>query len=128
MGAGMSELIHEVDGVRYRVLVECPEYLLGDVLSNEGRSYIDGIIRSCSALKDFVAQRYLQIYNESWIDEDHRELNEPEFKEKLSLEDISIYEKPGCALVYFGDGDMFGGHCIEVHVEGAEPKNAMLAG
>lgn len=124
----MSELIHDIDGVRYRVFVECREYLSGDVLSDEGRRYIDSIVSSCSALKDFVAQKYLQIYNESWVDDDHRKLSEPEIKEKLSLGDISIYEEPGSALVYFGDGNMFGGHSIELHIEGTEPKIAMLAG
>lgn len=124
----MTELSHEIDGARYRILVDCPEYLSGDALSDEGRRYIESIVRNCSALKEFVAEKYFQVYSESWVDEDHGELNESDFKGKLSLEEISIYEAPGTALVYFGDGGMFGGHYVEVHVEGMAPMLAMLAG
>jgi hypothetical protein len=90
--------------------------------AEDGR--IDGALDTAAALwKDqerwsqrvasFAVERLLPLKNESWLDEDEHEVTSDEFKGKMSLQSVTVYDD-GAFEFSHDDGDLFWGHCIQV--------------
>lgn len=85
------------------------------------------LIGRLEELRRFAASKLLSLYNDTWRDDDHGVLNVAGFAERLTNPSPMVYED-GITLVYFEDGDMFGGHYIEVATQDGEPTVAEIAG
>lgn len=62
---------------------------------------------------DFAVEKLLNLKNESWLDEDEKELTAEEFKSKMKLESIT-FESDGSFDFWHNDGDLFWGHAIQI--------------
>ncbi|MBN2533222.1 MAG: DUF2262 domain-containing protein [Spirochaetales bacterium] len=107
--------------------------LEGDYCENgkpteEAEKLYTGLIESRDTLKVYAASRLLDLYNETWIDDEIGKLDEAGFMNRLVNPSMTLYNEAGCAVVYFNDSDMFAGHYIEISIEDGKPVNAGLAG
>ena len=66
-----------------------------------------------------IAQTLLSLYNDSW--RDGAPLGTDSFMRRISLADIQIcpaeFGADGCVTLGYADGDLFGGHYIEVFLD-----------
>jgi hypothetical protein len=124
----MIEFQHEYQGRQYQLRVEYPGYLAGTRLSPMGQEYVESILARIDEAKGFAARELLNTYNESWLDDDHGELSAEGFAKLLEFDRLKIMDEPDYATIYFSDGDMFGGHWVEVSFIGTEPKYASIIG
>lgn len=88
--------------------------------------YTDLVAR-LEELKGFAADKLLDLYNSDWRTDEIGDVDRAGFIARLSNSLVSLCE-PGFAIVYFDDGDLFGGHSIEIHVEKGSPNHAGIAG
>jgi hypothetical protein len=63
-----------------------------------------------------------------WFDEDIGELDEQTSVQRLSRPSVTLYDELGVAVVYFSDGNIFGGHSIEVTIENGMPTDVDILG
>lgn len=77
---------------------------------------------------EFAVQKLLPLKNENWLEEDEAELSPDEFKDRMSLESITVY--PGGAFDFWhNDGDLFWGHSIQINGNLSDgPKHADIPG
>ena len=64
--------------------------------------------------KMFACDHLLDLYNETWLAEEIGTLDASSFMQRLTKPSVTLYDELGAAAIYFGDGDMFGGHYVEV--------------
>ena len=77
--------------------------------------------------KEYSAYKLLELKNDSWLEEDEKEVTEKEFKERIKFAGLHIFSES--ANFYFDDDDLFWGHTIEVTVnQKLEFTNADIAG
>ena len=77
--------------------------------------------------KEYSAYKLLELKNDSWLEEDEKEVTEKEFKERMRCTGLHIFSES--ATFYFDDDDLFWGHIIEVTVnQKLEFTNADIAG
>ena len=77
--------------------------------------------------KEYSAHKLLELKNDSWLEEDEKEVTEKEFKERIKFTGLHIFSES--ANFYFDDDDLFWGHIIEVTVnQKLEFTNADIAG
>ena len=77
--------------------------------------------------KEYSAHKLLELKNDSWLEEDEKEVTEKEFKERIKFAGLHIFSES--ATFYFDDDDLFWGHTIEVTVnQKLEFTNADIAG
>ena len=62
--------------------------------------------------KEYSAYKLLELKNDSWLEEDEKEVTEKEFKERMRFTGLHIFSES--ATFYFDDDDLFWGHTIEV--------------
>jgi hypothetical protein len=91
-------------------------------------AYYTHLIERLDELRAFAASELLGLYNETWLTDEIGVLDRAGFVERLSSPSITLYDAPGAAHVHFEDGDIFGGHWIEVVVRDGVPEYADLAG
>jgi hypothetical protein len=103
-------------------------YLENGQPTDEAIKYYTSIIENVNQLKSFVAAEMLDGYNENWLDEEIGNIDELKFKELISLKSILIFNELGYALAYFDDGDLFGGHSIEISINNGAPEYAQIVG
>jgi Uncharacterized protein conserved in bacteria (DUF2262) len=67
------------------------------------------------------------LYNDAWSDPDEGfpTLSEAEFLERITLGTIVVHE-PDAMSLYFDDGDLFGGHAIDLYWSGGTMHDATL--
>lgn len=87
----------------------------------------EALLGRLAELRRFAASKFLSLYNETWRDDDHGILDAEGFAQRLTNPSLTVCED-GMTLVYFEDGDMFGGHYIEVETSDGEPTHAEIAG
>jgi hypothetical protein len=79
-------------------------------------------------IETFVVGKLLGLKNDSWLDDDEEPLAAADFCGRLSLESITVRPDGRFSFLY-DDGDLFAGHCIEVHGSLREgPIRAGIAG
>ena len=77
--------------------------------------------------KEYSAHKLLELKNDSWLEEDEKEVTEKEFKERMRFTGLHIFSES--ANFYFDDDDLFWGHTIEVTVnQKLEFTNVDIAG
>ena len=90
-------------------------YITAGTVNAEGETYIRDIIAKVPKMHALIAKDLLRTYNSSWLDDDHGRLDRAGFIAKVTLNEISLLEE-GFTMVYFDDGDLFGGHTIACSV------------
>lgn len=79
-------------------------------------------------IRDYAVQELLPLKNDSWLDEDEAELTSGEFKDRMTLEAITV-NPDGSFDFWHNDGDLFCGHSIMVSGSLTEgPTNADIPG
>ena len=77
--------------------------------------------------KEYSAHKLLELKNDSWLEEDEKEVTEKEFKERIKFAGLHIFSES--ATFYFDDDDLFWGHTIKVTVnQKLEFTNANIVG
>ena len=77
--------------------------------------------------KEYSAHKLIELKNDSWLEEDEKEVTEKEFKERMRFTGLHIFSES--ANFYFDDDGLFWGHTIEVTVnQKLEFTNADIAG
>lgn len=115
-----------VDGHEIRVL-DGP-YTDGTAATSAASDFAKQLIGMLPQMKKFAAQQLLETYNDSWAEDEDEELETTKFEAKLVSPKIVIYDEVGTATVYFADSDMFGGHSIDVSINGGKLSDASLVG
>ncbi len=103
-------------------------YVAGGKPTQEAVAYYTRLIERLDELRAFAADALLDLYNETWQTDEMGVLDAAGFAQRLASPSIKLYDELGAAVVYFEDGDMFGGHWIEVVVQDGVPESAGLAG
>jgi hypothetical protein len=122
------DVLLELEGKAFNVAVAYPGYISGNGLSDNGDRYVQSLIAEVTNAKLFAAKSLIKTYNENWLDEDHPELSSVEFAQVLTLKNITILDEPDYGILYFSDGDMFGGHLVSVTLSGIIPVDAQIGG
>jgi len=122
----MKDATFTVDGHGVRVL-DGP-YLHDGEPTSDAHEFAASLIALLDEMRVFAAKRYLEIYNDTWREEDDPVLDEREFCARLTNPSIVLYDETGAATIYFGDSDMFAGHWIEVSVDDGEIAYASMVG
>lgn len=82
------------------------------------RMIIKDIVQHSLKYKLFAAEHLLELYNDTWSEEEIIDINE--FANHISLEAINFYvyhEMDNTAEIYYQDGDLFAGHAIIIRVD-----------
>jgi hypothetical protein len=90
----------------------------------DGEGGIDGALSTASALwsdprawsgriSSFAVEELLPLKNESWRDDDEPEVTSDEFRRKMSLQSVTVYDD-GTFEFSHDDGNLFWGHCIQI--------------
>lgn len=64
-------------------------------------------------IREYAVQELLPLKNESWLDEDEDELTADQFKDRMTLESITV-QPDGSFDFWHDDGDLFYGHSIQI--------------
>ena len=79
-------------------------------------------------IRDFAVQKLLSLKNDNWLDEDDAELTPDEFKDRMTLDSITM-NADGSFDFWHNDGDLFWGHSIQIGGNLSEgPKYADIPG
>jgi hypothetical protein len=116
----------EVDGYTIKVL-EGP-YVQHGKPTSAARDFAARLITMLDRMRAFAAGKFVTKYNEIWREEGDPVLSEQDICSRLVNPKIVLYDEDGAAIVYFGDSDMFGGHAIEVSIDGGEISHASMVG
>ena len=122
----MKDATFRLDDHEIRVL-DGP-YLLDGEPTSEASEFAATLSGLLDEMRAFAAQRYLEIYNDTWRQEDDPIIDEREFCARLTNPSIVLYDEIGAATIYFNDSDMFAGHSIEVSVDGGNIAYASMVG
>ena len=68
-------------------------------------------------MRDFCVERMLDSANEWKENEDDPDITPEQFKETMESPNEIVVHNDGSAEFMYGDGDMFGGHAIQVSIE-----------
>src|SRR5262249_43059950 len=74
-----------------------------------------------------VAAELVEPFNDTWRQEDEAVETAESLAARIALESVHIDELGGVTVSY-GDGDLFGGHTIQVHIADDGSIDASLAG
>ena len=121
----MDYLFHQ-DGVKVRVL-DGP-YLLDGRPTERAVSDAAALMARLEEFKGFAADQLGQLYHDAWLDEEIGEVDRAGFAARLQRPSLHLYDELGVAVVYFDDGDLFGGHGVKVRVEQGVPTQAGIVG
>ncbi len=77
-----------------------------------------GILRRLDprTLRRVVAEHYLELYNDTWCQDDDEELDHAGFCARITPTSVDIDEESG-VQIYFDDGGLFLGHSIVVFLD-----------
>jgi hypothetical protein len=103
-------------------------YVVDGKATPDAITYYTDLIERLDELRTFTSAALLRLYNETWLTEDIGVLDRTTFARRLANPSIHLYDEVGAAIVYFDDGDMFGGHFIEVSIRDGTPTHATLVG
>ena len=119
------EFVH--DGVA--VTMPVWPYVADGAPTPEALEFVTSLIGRLDEIRRFAAQKkLLRLYNDSWLDENHKALNEDEFVANLTNPRVHVMDEIGAATVYFDDGDMFAGHLVEVFMNEGKLVSAGIIG
>ncbi|MBX9685948.1 MAG: DUF2262 domain-containing protein [Candidatus Obscuribacterales bacterium] len=79
-------------------------------LENAGRLFLESSDWEAK-IRDFAVESLLELKNDTWLDEDEEMVNAAEFKERISLQTITVYAN-GDFEFCLNDGGLFWGHAI----------------
>lgn len=116
----------QYNGVEIRILKG--PYLQGGQPTDRAVSDYTHLVTRFDELREFAADKLLSLYNDSWLDDEHGTIDRAGFIARLENPSITLYDELGAAVVYFDDGDLFGGHWIEVMLDNGVPTYADLIG
>jgi hypothetical protein len=78
-------------------------------------------------LKGFAADKLLDLYNSTWVNEEIGEVDRSGFIQRLAHRAVHLYDKIGSAAIFFNDGGLFADHFIEVSIDNGKPVDANIA-
>lgn len=79
-------------------------------------------------VEEYAVQELLPVKNESWLDEDEAEVTADQFKDRMTLESVTV-EPDGSFDFWHKDGNLFWGHSIQISGNLSEgPTRADLPG
>jgi len=103
-------------------------YVERGVPTPEAERYYTALCSRLDEYRRFAAERLLALYNDTWFHDEIGHLDLAAFAARLAKPAVVLYDQPGVAAVYFHDGDIFGGHAIEISIEGETAVQAELVG
>jgi hypothetical protein len=113
-------------GVKITVLAG--PYLIDGRPTEEAVEYYLDVFGHLDDLRQFASEHLLGLYNDAWSDEDEPPMDQETFTTKLVNPAIVLYDEIGGASGFFQDSGLFGGHGIEITLEGTTPRRADLVG
>lgn len=122
----MKEATFTLDGHNIRVL-DGP-YLHDSEPTPAAHEFAANLLHLLDDMRVLAAQRYLEIYNDAWREENDPIVDEREFCARLTNPSIVLYDEIGAATIYFDDSNMFAGHSIGVSVDGGKLAHASMVG
>lgn len=115
-------------GVEVRLSLSCIDHTNPAAAITAAESLFNDRENWTIRIKEFVADRLLELKNDGWLEEGEPELSRNDFISKIVLQDISVDESRSFSF-YFDDGDLFWGHSIVVSGDVLEGlRDADIAG
>ena len=87
-----------------------------DEVSSRAKEFLEA---NWQRLLDQLTDELLPMHNEDWSDDDDPVLDKDAFLAAIGAPDVNVWEDDSIML-YFSDGGLFGGHYIELFVDGPE--------
>jgi hypothetical protein len=107
------------DGVPVTILAG--PYVAAGAPTPEALTFVRSLVDRLDEFRRYAARKeLLRLYNTSWLDENHKALDEDGFVANLTNPTVTVMDEVGAATVYFDDGDMFAGHLVEVFLNKGE--------
>jgi hypothetical protein len=79
-------------------------------------------------IRDYAVQELLSLKNGDWLGDDEAEITADQFKDRMTLEAITVYPD-GSFVFWHDDGNLFWGHCIQISGSLSEgPTDADIPG
>jgi hypothetical protein len=74
------------------------------------------VSESQGVMRDNLLRSLHSLYNDTWADPDQGfpAMEEGEFLKRITLKEIKVLDEEGALSLFFEDGDLFGGHMIEI--------------
>jgi hypothetical protein len=113
-------------GVRITILAG--PYLADNAPTEQANEYYLDLFGRLDDLRQFAAAQLLGMYNDAWADDDEPSMGQETFTTRLVNPAIVLGNAIGDATIYFDDSDLFGGHGIEIVMQGATPLRVSLVG
>ncbi len=79
----------------------------------KARDIVGALGTTIDRAKIHAANRLLPLKNDSWEEEDGRQIESREFIERLAIQSVTL-DHDGDVVMYFEDGDLFFGHHVMV--------------
>jgi len=111
-----------------RITVMSGPYVGGGSPTPDAVSYYTRLIASLDSIREFAATTLLNLYNGAWQCDEIGVLDRAGFVARLGSPAVTLFDEIGTATVYFEDGEMFGGHYIEVDLKNGTPTSADIVG
>jgi hypothetical protein len=104
-----------VDGREVQLVIETGEGLTPEALTQARRLFgaFEELTKRC---RRFAAESLVDSKNDAWRGDDSDALTSGELEAQLSVEACEI-AADGVATLYFGSGELFGGHSVVVYVD-----------
>lgn len=114
----------KVNDIEIKVL-EGP-YIVNGKVSAQAKDFATTLIADLEHYKFKASSELLDLYNETWLDEDLGKLSQTQFIQLLTNPRIVLYDEIGAACIYFDDSNMFAGHFIEIHIDNFKSNNISI--
>jgi hypothetical protein len=99
-----------------------PEEL--DAIASRAKDFLES---HWQRILDQLTGDLLPMCNGEWRDEDAPLLSNADFLNAVGAPDINVWEEESI-MMYFSDGGLLGGHCIEVFIDGPDYERKITVG
>jgi len=127
----MLDKILQIDNQEIEVSIHFQDFIDGDEINEKGMKYVQTLYGELGNAIDLIADKFLDIYNESWSDpeEGFPIMEKEEFKRCFEFRSVVVLDTEKSGALFFTDNGVFRGHHFEVDFdENDNPSDVSMMG
>ena len=118
----------EKDFKGYSIEVFSGHYTENNELTAKGEEFLNSLMVNVDNYKKIATEELIELYYDSWWNEDIGDLSPEQFMNHLQNPLFSIDSQEGEASIFFDDGGLFAGHYVECIIDNLEFKKCQIVG